>query len=526
MLIYRYDKIKKKIFLSFWEIKKLEDFKKKADSLDFFFYYYSRLPNEALSLIQQILKRGQKERYNFQGNFTSPVNTIEHSKVQLEFLESIYLIKIQRDRSNLDNGTDTIAFTKEMSHFIKSVNLIEKHLKYKSPVMKSAKLSRSERVLLNKVYLSYFYRETFSYGDFKLLSSKGILYSGLTREFIPVLYTPISGNQSIKPENQDTEKWQALEKPARLLHAVTAALYEFYTKLKAPEDLLTYTSDLINEEFLLNINQYLKKPSNSVRFLKHPVIKKYLILFSLLPDESKIIIKTLLFSFKKNLVIPTYKLKRHIIKTWYFKTGELLILSTVENGLSQLIALGLIHESNSYCYIPISFFRKIKKKNCKAAASSNYLIIDSDFHITHYRKTTDPVVMYTLLCIADVKVSDYLLTYKFNPEKMTYANIIGHNVETINNFFLSYAAPRVIDNLKAHIKFLFNHTEVLCKKTLFSLKTPSKEKAKLIEYILNENRIIYQKIFIGGEDLILFNDHITFKKVCALLTEQKIRIIF
>ncbi len=547
-LKYAYDKLKRKIFLDFWKLKKPEDFFEGKITDYHFFQRLFTLQGTAQKVIQTMLARWMKIKnlrhhegyYVFNGDpepltlrevFPSagkddvPHPTPEEAET-LDLLDTLHLVHHHRDRARLSAGEDTLLFTKEFREWLVRM----RHLDPIPDTDQTPSLSAAEKKIFPKIYESLYYHELQNPELLEAMVKKGALFYGFDSAHRPAFAAPELSVPD-KPQTDPNLLYATHEGPPLFITAVENRIWEKWFRKRGDDQahpgFFWYRApeliDSLADKIILRRGRPIF-PGKTVAAKYRFLIKNYF-------PELIPYLKQLHRVFKKESFLSAHSLPRrfrlHLIKHKVTQTPTPTVEQVLEKfrELNLLVKAGDFYGRNRLLWKKILFASKRRKVGPVAGAAAvsvrpGRLVLDSDLQITAYRSTLTPDLLRELLALGKVQLGDHHLRFQFLAERAAYYLFLGKFPEQAEALLRREAGSSWTPAVSEHLRLLFSNADFIRPATRHLLTTYSPGLYQRLKFLLEEASIPFTPEDVGGEKALIFLKSSDYKKAKLLLRKN------
>ncbi len=538
MLKFFIDEKKEKTFLSFWNIKNLDEYQKISNDIFLFFTYYVSLSNIAHQIVANFVKNYLKEFiFSLKDSYLvlpekqkplliSPFLEDQALMKTVYFLDEIDVISIQKDRSYLESKKDVAIFSKNFCDFLKSIFVIEENL---------PKEMLSKNTLKNLTYEEKSYLEQFNFLYAKscflkeeqsillsLLKKKCLLF-GFTKDFKPIVFlNSVFFEENKKPISHA----HTSEKTSLFLSTVDEFIYELHLKKKIRKDHFLFQKKGGRQAFVLA--RFFFRRKKYISYLKKPFhLKVQFLLENFFSYGFEVLLVLISNASKSKGFISKKRLFHEMNKKRILDQKELINYALFHKEVDRLDKLAFISEQRDFIFFSKKMLRYVLKEtiNNKLGGKKKPKlngIIDTDGMLTLYKSKTCPSILYYLSLFTKLNIADYTIQASFDLKKLSLAWFCHFYPKKIK-FFLSKIAPDYYnDFVSKQVNSFFKQLETFKKESIFAIRTYSKELYKHTKLILEEK--LSEKaevIFLKKHGIILFLKEEDYKKAIYFLKEKK-----
>ena len=548
MLKYKYDLAKKKIFLSFWQIEKVDNYAKKAKNVSTYFCYFAKLSRRQQQALIAILlysqKKGEVQIKNDQLKVRGdeplgiPVIDWKVTTADKEYLDDVHFISISKNRILLHEVRDTAYLTSEALDFFKKIHFLKHPFQIFQPDTKGLSLSALDETSSELAQAYLFYNNISEKQTKELLANPGVLPC-ISPHNTSSLYLHLDETSGIQPFD-GAEGGKSNEKLAYLVHGVDSYIHE---SNNPGVFLQTFNQKHlpIEKEEIIDLVQKLFRLKISNSFHRLPFWHKVNVLFRIFFAGHTEIAEELL-QFEARKVYHPIIFCRFLNRSRFENNKEPLSTAALEMLQKKLKWMGLIQEEEKGYRVSRRSLLKLwmllpaKNKNVtqglqlesleqEAALDhrEDRLLIDTDMHITIYREYIIPEVFYLVLNIGQLSIDEHLITASWNFKRSSFCEMVGMGYKRLERW-LKLAAPstfnqNVLDHLKSYF-LLSNGVEVTRG---YVLKAFSHTLLEKMLFVLEENQLPFVKLGeLEGKQVIFFNRERDYLKAKILLKEKNI----
>ena len=551
MFKYEYNQDKRSVFLSFWQIEKIDYYSEKIKNFFTYFTYFAKLSRIHQQALVDIIFYCEEKKFlqikdgalklTEDNQIGIPIKDWSITPSDATYLDDVNFISIIKDRSFLNEERDIACLTEEAIDFFKKVYFFNPVGSNSSHIpttisSKSMSLSRLSEPLneLAKNYLIFLASDLAKNNmsekmKEKLCKMPEVILS-ISPQKIAALHLHLNEEEGIK--NLDGEvNSKGDERLAYLIHCMDIYLNDQEKFIQTLDE----KHFLVEKKRLKQLVQKLKLLKVGRRFYKLSFWRKANILFRLVLGKHLKVIEGLLLQFDEEKVyhpvIFFRLLNKFKIENKSSISGQSFSSNTLENLVEKLTFLGLLEVGDEGYRINNRAIGKLyallptEKKNNEEVLEKylerddleDKMLIDTDMGVTVYRMNLVPEVFYFLLSMGELSMDEHIVTVSWDHDRSTFCETIGMGPKKMEDLLKLAAPASWSDAVSHHLKSYFYSSNGVQMGRGYLLKMLSKNKLEKISYNLKESNIPFIKLDeIEGQQTIFFNtkkDYLNGKKV-------------
>lgn len=509
-LKYDFNEEKKSKLLKFWGQKSLDAFQSNLNKPQKLFTSYFQLSASERSLLGKITlsyieKDEEKSRYQTLHLSEDDISVLKH-------MDDLFLVQLQKDRSNLSSGYDTAAPSPVTEAFFRSLQSIEK---VESNAVDVEKITEKDASLFS----DFVTLDVFDTKNSQSLLKNSAIHTCL----LP------SGAYGLYLANRLTHKSDALSESnqyskARILLALSLHLLDgkIFTDASQKKKRFPFVVPTVLEAKEI--------PDSYFKLFKRKKISP----FSINKKVYYILRQLQLINFLSYLQDCVYpnqgllpeEILRLINRGLLLESKDTMDTEPFLKTLDQLLELQIIHKENNYIYFPWDVLMALppKKENIFDLQEGRALM-DSDMGITAYHQYLSTKDAYLLLTLGELQWSEHITTVK-----------TGHHY---GNFwhFLQIAPGKLTQQIKRlcantwkvsfsdHLKQNYRESQSAYGRPIYSIQSWSPDFYHKSKLVLNEYKIPCQYPEGKKPYQIYFSDKKHYLRAIECLRQKKL-IVF